>query len=367
MKSLKNFEKYMAAIMVSSAAMLCPMLASANETVSETPDQGAVITPQNQAEAVTINRQLGTPSQLSEKVRSVLQLPNADIVPEQFGGGNHPFTTQTAGAENNQSPVELYPWNATGKLFMRFGNSNFVCTASVIDKNLLVTAAHCVHNFGQGQNGFADAVTFEPARHLQQRPFGTWTAKQWWIPKSYFDGTDDCSSQAPGVVCANDVAVVVLNPNAGQNIADVTGQYTVKELGDDGLREFGYVFFLGQNAAHITQLGYPARNYDGLQMIRTDSVGYQDEPNNVVIGSSQTGGSSGGPWLQNFGGKTSFSGEAGNDDDLNVVSAVTSWGYTLGDVKIQGASRFAKNSVFTSRSNIRALVDDACAANPDAC
>ncbi|MEP2758558.1 MAG: hypothetical protein ABJP66_05710, partial [Hyphomicrobiales bacterium] len=116
-----------------------------------------------------------------------------------------------------------------------------------------------------------------------------------------------------------------------------------------------------------TQLGYPARNYDGLQMIRTDSVGYQDEPNNVVIGSSQTGGSSGGPWLQNFGGKTSFSGEAGNDDDLNVVSAVTSWGYTLGDVKIQGASRFAKNSVFTSRSNIRALVDDACAANPDAC
>ena len=56
--------------------------------------------------------------------------------------------------------------------------------------------------------------------------------------------------------------------------------------------------YIRKLAAEITQLGYPSQNYDGLKMIRTDSLGYQDAPNNVIIGSAQTGGSSGGPWLR---------------------------------------------------------------------
>ena len=359
---------YSTAFLIVFSTMGLPQnLAQANETVSAVPAENALITEENQRSARALDRLLTAPNELSQTVRSVLGLPNAAIIPEAFGAGSHPFTTNRAGAEDSASPIDLFPWSPTGKLFMKFGAQSFVCTASVIGKNLLVTAAHCVHNFGQLEGGFASAITFEPARHLNDRPFGAWTAIQWWIPRSYFDGTDICLPQAPGVVCENDVAVVVLDPNDGKAIGDLTGRYAIKELGDDGFREFGYVAFNGQLAAELTQLGYPSKDYDGLQMIRTDSLGYQDEPNNVVIGSAQTGGSSGGPWLQNFGARTSFSGPEASDDDLNVVSAVTSWGFISGDVKVQGASRFGKNTTFTQRTNIQALIDDACAVHPDAC
>lgn len=261
------------------------------------------------------------------------------------------------------NPVAESPWRSTGKLIMKFGTSTLVCTASVIGKNLLVTAAHCVHEFGEEQDGFADSVTFEPARHENDRPFGTWTAREWWVPASYFDGTDLCSSAAPGIVCENDIAVVVLEPRSGRFIADVTGSYEFPSNDN-----YGYIDFLDEKAAQITQLGYPLRDFDGDKMIRTDSLGYWDQPNNVVIGSNQTGGSSGGPWLQNFGTPmTEFTGPPAFADDPNQVVATTSWGFNNGKVKVQGASRFSRNTAYTQKSNIQSLVDAACSANPEAC
>jgi len=308
------------------------------------------------------------PKMLTEKVRKVLGLP-ADPSQEAFGDGNHPFTTKRASSlyaldpdGSSIDPVDKFPWRATGKLFMKFGNDTFVCTASVIEKGLLVTAAHCVHNFGEKNDGFADSVTFEPARHESSKPFGTWTAKQWWVPKVYWDGTDKCLAEAPGIVCENDVAVIVVEKLEGKFIADVTGKYDF--ITKD---EFGYAPFLNQKSAQITQLGYPAKDFPGDKMIRTDSVGYQDDPSNVIIGSNQTGGSSGGPWLQNFGVKTSFNGPPPTDNESNQVSATTSWGFTSGTVKIQGASRFAKNTVYTTKTNIQSLRDSACGANPGFC
>ena len=154
----------------------------------------------------------------------------------------------------------------------------------------------------------------------------------------YFDGTDTCTVQ--GVVCENDVAVVVLEKLNGQSIAEVTGKYGYPN--DD---DFGYTDFLGQHSGQITQLGYPSQNFAGDKMIRTDSLGYWDAPRNVVIGSGQTGGSSGGPWLMNFGTEmSSFIGSSGTDSKSNQVVGTTSWGYTDGTSKVQGASRFSKNN-----------------------
>jgi V8-like Glu-specific endopeptidase len=249
-------------------------------------------------------------------------------------------------------------------MFMKFGAQTFVCTASVIGKNLLVTAAHCVHNFGDKEAGFADSITFEPARHgngPDKTPFGTWTGKEWWISKAYFDGTDVCSPNAPGITCENDVALVVLEKNNNQSVADMTGMYGFKS--DD----YGYGNIFGKVAAQITQLGYPSKDYDGVRMIRTDSLGYQDAPNNVIIGSAQTGGSSGGPWLMNFGIKTSYTGTQPLSDDDNQVVATTSWGFTSDRFMIQGAARFGKNKTYTIKSNIQTLHDSACGANPGFC
>jgi V8-like Glu-specific endopeptidase len=283
------------------------------------------------------------------------------LPPQALDGKLHPFTTKTASADGEITPVDKRPWSAAGKLFMKFSQGTFVCTASVIRKNLLVTAAHCVHQFGEKQPGFAESVMFEPARHGSDKPFGTWVGKEWWIPKAYFDGTDKCLSEAPGVVCENDVAVVVLEKNENKFIADLTGQFGFQS--DD----YGYGNLWGNRVTQLTQLGYPADHYDGLKMIRTDSLGYQDAPNNVIIGSAQTGGSSGGPWLQNFGNKTSYTGTSPVNDDDNQVVATTSWGFTSDKFMVQGASRFGKNTIFTNKSNIQALVDSACAANSGSC
>ena len=46
-----------------------------------------------------------------------------------------------------------------GKLNMRFGGLWYMCTASVINKALLVTAAHCVFKYGQGSSGYPDVVS----------------------------------------------------------------------------------------------------------------------------------------------------------------------------------------------------------------
>jgi hypothetical protein len=334
-------------------------IAAANENVVGRPeagDQGAVDT---NAEGDR-GRQI-TLEQLPARVRAILGLSELESV----GTGNHPFTTQGAGAEGSIEAVGRYPWSAAGKLFMKFGSSSFVCTASVVAKSLLVTAAHCVHNFGTGEDGFADGVSFEPARHGNEMPFGTWTAKEWWIPKAYFDGTDDCSPEAPGIVCANDLAIIVVDQKDGKSISDVVGKFNLAPADLD--HEFGYVPFFGQAATQLTQLGYPSQSFDGVRMIRTDSLGYQADPNNVIIGSNQTAGSSGGGWYGNFGSTTSYTGERPTDDQINTVTSVTSWGYTSESVKVQGGSRFAKNKIYTEKTNIHSLVDDACAANPDAC
>lgn len=354
-----------ATLALSGAIWLQPGLASGNENVVGRPRPGLAISDQDAASAqVQSQRILTDPNQLSEKVRAVLgirKIAPFGLPVEALDGKSHPFTTKNASSDGNVSPVDRYPWRAAGKMFMKFGPSTFVCTGAVIGNGLLATAAHCVHNFGRKEAGFADSVTFEPGRHASAKPFGTWVAKEWWIPKAYFDGTDVCSTAAPGVVCENDVAIVVLEKNNNQFVADVTGKFGFKT--DD----YGYGSIFGNKAAQITQLGYPSKNYDGLMMIRTDSLGYQDAPNNVIIGSAQTGGSSGGPWLQNFGMKTSYTGTQPLADDDNQVVATTSWGFTSDRFMVQGASRFGRNSIYTTKSNIESLRDSACGGNPGFC
>jgi hypothetical protein len=60
------------------------------------------------------------------------------------------------------------------------------------------------------------------------------------------------------------------------------------------------------------------------------------------------GGSSGGPWVQNFG--TPASGQSGAyNSGLNRVVGVTSWGYTATGPKVQGSSILT--STFTNILN----------------
>jgi len=83
-------------------------------------------------------------------------------------------------------------------------------------------------------------------------------------------------------------------------------------------------------------------------MQRNDSFGFRDvnDVDNTVIGSLMCGGSSGGPWLVNFGIRPVLTGTtSGTAATPNMVIGVTSWGYNGSSVKQQGASRFTASNI----------------------
>ncbi|WP_442755654.1 trypsin-like serine peptidase [Methylocystis sp. JAN1] len=283
-----------------------------------------------------------TPEQLLAKQ---LKTP----APQEYGTLNHPFTTSRSNAYYNTT-TQYYPFRAAGKLFFLIGNSTYVCSASLIKPGVIVTAAHCVANYGANQ--FYSGWQFVPAYNNGQAPYGTWNGKTAVILTAYYNGSDNCA--VSGVVCPDDVAVMDLYTPGGAMPGTTTGWFG---YGWDG---YGFVNGLTQ----ITQLGYPVALDNGVFQERTDSYGYRDSSlsNNTVIGSLQTGGSSGGPWLVNLGtppvitGATSFGAAASH----NIVVGVTSWGYTDPQYKEQGAAPFTSG-------NISVLVNYICGISPGKC
>ena len=276
-------------------------------------------------------------------------LGDSGIGSQEYGTSNHVFTTSRANLQGNQSS-KFYPYRAAGKLFFNIGSSTYVCSASLVKRGVVVTAAHCLANFGARQ--FYTNWRFVPAYNNGAAPFGTWTAANAYVLTSYFAGTDSCA--VSGVVCQNDVGVIVLAPQGGRYAGASTGY-----LGY-GWNGFG---FNPSNLALITQLGYPVALDAGKLMERTDSQGFVSagNSNNTIIGSLQTGGSSGGPWAVNLGLAPTLNGTSfGSESTHNIVVGVTSWGYVSTAIKQQGASPFTS-------SNIVPLVNTACSFAPAAC
>jgi V8-like Glu-specific endopeptidase len=256
---------------------------------------------------------------------------------EEYGTSEHPFTTSRVDLLSGNKPSRWYPYAPTGKLYFKIGTGSYVCSASLIKRGLIVTAAHCVTDFGG--DWYSDWL-FVPALSGTSG-VSQWTGLSATVVLSYKNGTDTCAAGASGVVCENDLAVIVLKGKLADTKypGDTTGWYG---YGYDG---FG---FTPANEAQITQLGYPVSHDSGNRMQRTDSLGFVDATlaNNTVWGSRQTGGSSGGPELVNFGILAALSGTAvGSEATMNTVVGVTSWGYTSGTVKQQGASSFTSGNI----------------------
>jgi len=273
-----------------------------------------------------------------------------DVEAQEFGTSNHPFSTARADLIPTATNTS-YPYRASGKLFFNIGNSTFVCSASLIKRGIVVTAAHCVANFGKKQ--FYTNWRFVPGYRNGSAPFGTWTAQSVIVLTSYFNGTDPCA--VAGVVCRDDVAVIRVNRSA-------TGAYPGTATGWYGYGWNGFGFTAG-GLTHITQIGYPVCLDNGQLMERNDSHGFKSVPdaNNTRIGSLMCGGSSGGPWLVNFGIRPTLTGTTdGTAPNPNIVVGVTSWGFTSSAPKQQGASPFLS-------TNIPVLVNAACTPVPAAC
>ena len=277
-------------------------------------------------------------------------------VPEEYGTSDQPFTGSRVDLTTTNSVSKLYPYRATGKIFFNIGTATYWCTASLIQPGLVVTAAHCVCDFGT--DTFYSNWQFIPAYYKNTKPYGTWKVADAVVLTSYLNGTDSCYDS--GVVCTDDVAVLLVQPigKSGPKNKSYPGYRT----GWLGYGWDGYGFTTpssgpgyGYTIAQITQLGYPGAEDGGLMMQRTDSQGYVSTmSSNTVWGTRQTAGSSGSPEVVNLGAAPVLNGESfGNDADFNIVIGVTSWGYTDTTIMQEGASAFTS-------TNIQTLVEFFC-------
>jgi V8-like Glu-specific endopeptidase len=263
---------------------------------------------------------------------------------QDFGTQNHPFTTVRADLYTTATNTN-YPYRAAGKLFFQIGSSNYICSASMIKKGIVVTAAHCVANYGAKQ--FYHNWQFVPGYRNGSAPYGVWTAKSATILTAYYNGTDGCYQY--GVICPDDVAVLTLNGTPG----NTTGWFGY------GWNGYGFAGTITQ----ITQLGYPVGLDNAAYMERTDTYGYTNSTysHNTIIGTNMNGGSSGGPYLVNFGLPAALTGETnGSAPASQIVVGVNSWGYTSTAPKEGGAAPFTSG-------NIVPIVTAACTATPGNC
>ncbi|MDB9786828.1 trypsin-like serine protease [Bacteriovoracaceae bacterium] len=177
---------------------------------------------------------------------------------------------------------DVKPYESVGKVFFKKDNGNsFVCSGSVIGKNVVLTAGHCISD---GEGNWHKNWIFIP----QYR--GSKLKTQWhgWYMATFKDWH---SNRGFG----RDVGMVVVAKNSSASIGETVTPFklVIDEFSED---------------TPVHALGYPADNsryeqydFQGDRMFETlDKVRELDNgasPPSMRINSYLTGGSSGGPWL----------------------------------------------------------------------
>ena len=197
-----------------------------------------------------------------------------DIESRAFGSFGIPYTTtrvqdgnqSAAGATSANRLSTTYPYRTVGKLTFSAG----YCSASLIRRSVIVTAAHCIQNFGTGNSIFS-GFQFRPGHYgatgataAQIAPHGTWNWIRLVRPASWANGTDI----GTGAARDNDLAVIALGKNAqGQFIGNITGYMNY------GWNNYSFVTSSktgNQHTAAVSTLGYPFLMDSGKIMQRTD-------------------------------------------------------------------------------------------------
>jgi V8-like Glu-specific endopeptidase len=236
------------------------------------------------------------------------------IEPQAVGSFGAHFTS---GRVNQPALETIYPNRMVGKLFFTdiVTGVNYVCSASVLRFRIVLTAGHCVHKGSGGNAGYYTNFVFVPAFRDGTAPLGRFTAR--------FAGTTFQWFTSSGAAPPNaaDFGMLEMNDRDGVRIGSITGFF--------GFRTLGLI------PNHTTKLGYPC-NIDACQkMQQVTSQSFRAvSPNNVEYGSNAKGGSSGGPWVQNYG----VQGTGGLTTGLNQVVGVTSYAYPSTSLDLQGSS-----------------------------
>ena len=211
----------------------------------------------------------------------------------------------------------VYPYRTVGTLRFQVapGEDSF-CSAAVIKPRLILTAGHCVHSGFGGQNGFYSKFLFTPAEGTYgtgSAPFDSWRARVVWVTTEWAFGSGIVPNPA-------DFAIIELVDRRIRR--DRTRPRRIWRIGN----VTGWLGFQTHSLHinHATMLGYPCNIDRCERMHQVTAESFELVfPDNVVYGSDMRGGSSGGPWVQNFGRNPIG---VGLNSGQNRVISVTSWG-----------------------------------------
>ena len=187
--------------------------------------------------------------------------------------------------------LTFYPHSTLGKLFFSDGIFNYVCSGAAVvcnGLNLVMTAGHCCAA-GDGATWYDDFL-FVPAcfgancntNAPGTAPFGVWDWESVTVPTAWFSSGD----------LARDVCFLKTAPNGSlQELQSVTGS-------------LGFAWNQPQ-PIHYTTTGWPAAPPFGggnlvFELGSTADLDGSESPNTVGVGSSLTGGSSGGGWIKDY-------------------------------------------------------------------
>lgn len=189
----------------------------------------------------------------------------------------------------------VYPYSTVGALFFKRGVNLYFCSAASIGNSGIWTAGHCVHDGSGKADGWSTEVIFVPAYQNGIAPFGIWEAEDYnlWTTPEWFVSQNTIPQDL-----RYDMGGAILNLNSGGfSISQIVGA-------------LGFAYNM-DSSLHWMNIAYPLiPPFNGTtQQICAGSFAYADanqsDPSPVAMGCDMTSGSSGGPWILDFGGTTS--------------------------------------------------------------
>jgi V8-like Glu-specific endopeptidase len=231
----------------------------------------------------------GSPPLLKVSPDNAARLYSEALAPQGAAEGPVPVDRGSSGANytlssmipDTQANALTYPHMTAGKLYFSVPGGTAYCTASVINRRVIVTAGHCVSD---GRGNFYTNFRSVAATWNGSAPLQTWNWR-------YVATTTTWHNGGGGVPNAADYAMIELEDRfisgSTKRIGQVTG-WLGWETGSC-------------NNNHTHKLGYPGNVFGGSRLsVATSQTWRNVAPLNCEYGTSQTFGASGGPWVQNF-------------------------------------------------------------------
>ncbi|CAF2079863.1 unnamed protein product [Rotaria magnacalcarata] len=169
-----------------------------------------------------------------------------------------------------------------GKVYFTVSGQNYICSGSVVNsesRDVVLTAGHCV--FDYERQVWASLWVFVPEYAIGSRPLGTFAFRKLATKSQWMNSRD----------FNNDVGLVLVNPNEkGQHVQDVAGGLGITLDSQKNLRTTSFGYPKNMNS------GETVSNCVGTPLSPTFLAGFTG----VQLSCAMTGGSSGGPWIQQY-------------------------------------------------------------------